>query len=79
MLCASCKDKTCLKSGKPCKSAEEELRKEEIYSSGYIRPELPSNYDRTTWGKLREVPFSNLRKEDKRAVEKKLGKGYWSE
>lgn len=78
MLCETCKDKTCLETNKPCKSAEEEMRKEGIYSSGYIRPEMPHNVKREG-GRDREIPFSNLRKEGKRKVNKLLGKGYWSE
>lgn len=77
MLCETCKDKTCLETNKPCKSAEEEMRKEGIYSRDYIRPKVSSN-DRSE-SNWREIPMSNLNKEGKRAVEKKLGKGYWSE
>jgi len=78
-LCKTCQDRICEKSGRPCKEAEKEMRKEGIYSRDYIRPQLSSNMDRTKWGKIREIPMSNLRKEDKRGVEKELDKGYWSD
>lgn len=78
MLCKDCINKKCLKLGKPCKEVEQELRKNKIYGSQYIRPELSSKGDRDTHGRLREIPYSNLRKEDKKRIEWKLGTGYWS-
>lgn len=77
MLCEICKDKTCLKTKKPCKKAEKEMRREGVYSREYIRPQLSSQ--KRDLGHWREIPLSNLRKEDKKRVEKKLGKGYWSD
>ncbi len=48
-----------------------------IYGLKWIRHQMPS--DKKGEGSFREIPFSNLRKEGKRRVEKQIGKGYWSD
>jgi hypothetical protein len=48
-ICEKCKNKTCLKTKKPCEAVEKLLRKEGIYSRDYSR-------------KRRETPFSSLSK-----------------
>jgi len=67
MLCSECTNKTCLKTGKPCKIIEKYFQKEGIYSRDYIRPQLPRSIkkqlkkrgvkDNVKW---REIPFSSM-------------------
>jgi len=63
-ICKTCKDQTCLKSGKPCKEVEKILKKEGIYTRGWIRPKMPSN-KRKDYGNWREIPFSALKFDEK--------------
>ena len=59
-ICSECKDKSCLKTGKPCEDVEALLRAEGIYGARYIRPRVSSSERRRGYGKWREIPFSSL-------------------
>lgn len=59
-FCSECKDKTCLKTKKPCNQVEALLRSEGIYSSDWIRPMMPSNKRSDGGSVWREIPFSSL-------------------
>ena len=69
MFCNDCKDKTCIKSKKPCKTVEDYLRAGGIYSRDYIRPEVSKQDRRYGKSKYREIPFSSLPK----GMRRKLG------
>ena len=57
MTCQECpKVSTCRK---PCKEIEQELRKQGIYSTEYIRPQMPSHLKKAG-NKWREIPFSDV-------------------
>jgi len=50
-----------LKSGKPCKEIERQLRKEHIFSRDWIRPRIsPKRAEKERLGRWREIPFSML-------------------
>lgn len=66
MNCEDCKDKKCLKTGKPCKAIEEQMRKEGIYSRNYIRPEVSKEKRRDGKGRYREIPFTTVKFDPKR-------------
>ena len=56
--CEDCKDKKCLRTGKPCEKVERILRREGIHSVDWIRPRMSSGKrGRGVW---REIPFSML-------------------
>lgn len=61
LLCKDCKDKVCLKDGKPCKKVEQYLRTEGIRGREWIRPEF-SKKDRQEKGRWKEIPFTMLGK-----------------
>ena len=60
-LCEDCVNKTCEKSGKPCKAVEGVLQKEKIYGRDWIRPMRSFKARGDGKGKFREVPFSAIR------------------
>ena len=68
MNCKTCRNKTCLKTKKPCERIEKLLKDKGIYSADWIRP-------RKTGGKeYREIPFSNiLYKEDLKKLNEFIG------
>ena len=68
-FCLDCKDKTCLKSKKPCEEVEDLLRSEGIYSRDWIRPEVSKQDRQYGKSKYREIPFSSLPK----GIQRKLG------
>jgi len=43
MFCDTCKDKKCLKTGRPCKEVEKYLKSQGIKKAGYMNPkeEIP--------------------------------------
>jgi len=59
-ICQECKDKVCLKTGKPCKEVEQMLSSQGIHSADWIRPEMPKNERKPGKSKFREIPFSSL-------------------
>lgn len=69
MTCKDCKDKTCLKTGKPCAKIELYLRSQGIKGADWIRPRMPSTERGRRGSKYREIPFSSLGLENK---EKKI-------
>jgi hypothetical protein len=66
-ICETCQNKTCLKSGKPCKEVEKLMRAEGIYSADYIRPQMPSG-KKNVWGNWREIPTSNLNTKGRKEI-----------
>ena len=56
--CKKCKDKVCLKSGKPCNKVEKMLKDNGVFSRDYIRPQMSSS--KRDRGRHREVPFSSI-------------------
>lgn len=56
--CSKCRKKECLKTGRVCKRIEKYLRKNQIHSADWIRPELSSK--KRGKGRWREIPFSSL-------------------
>ena len=56
--CLKCKNKTCLKDGKPCKRVELYLQSQGIKSQEWIRPKMP--HARRNGSPYREIPFSSL-------------------
>ena len=59
-FCSKCKDKTCIKSGKPCKRVESYLKAEGIYSRDWIRPKVSRLNRSPGTSQWREIPFSQL-------------------
>jgi hypothetical protein len=55
-ICETCTDRTCEKTGRPCKDLEELLRKEGIYRAEWIRPKM--SYFKRQMGEWKEIPFS---------------------
>jgi len=66
-ICEKCKNKTCLKTKKPCEAVEKLLRKEGIFGQDYIR-------------KRRETPFSSLSKDtrNKLGIDECYGSQNWA-
>ena len=65
MLCKTCRNKTCLKTKKPCERIEKLLKDKGIYSADWIRPEMGSIKRRKEQkGRWREIPFSALKNLD---------------
>lgn len=58
--CSKCKNKTCLKDGKPCAEVEKTLRDAGIFGREWIRPEMPKEERKPGMSKFREIPFSSL-------------------
>ena len=60
MRCNDCKDKVCLKTGKPCKKMEIYLRSKGIKSRDWIRPRVsPKKDEKDKMGRWREIPASH--------------------
>ena len=59
--CEDCTNKTCIKSGKPCKEIEGLLQKEGIFGRDWIRPMRSFKARGDGKGKFREVPFSAIK------------------
>jgi hypothetical protein len=58
--CDECTHKKCQETGKPCREVELILRKEGIWRSNWIRPELPKGERKKQYSKWREIPFTDL-------------------
>lgn len=61
MTCKDCKDKSCLKTGRPCAKIELFLRSQGIKGSDWIRPRVSPKKAKDGYGKWREIPFSALK------------------
>jgi len=59
-FCLKCKDKTCLKTKKPCEKVEAFLRSSGIYDADYIRPQMHQKKNNKRRSIIREIPFSSL-------------------
>jgi hypothetical protein len=79
-LCSKCKNKTCLKEGKPCPKVEKILRDEGIKRSDWIRPRVsPKKQKKDGLSIYREIPFETNALEELasiRAFNLRYGKGY---
>jgi len=64
--CQTCKEQTCLKTGKPCDEIETLLRSEGVKSRDWIRPrvspERTKREDKSESNYLREIPVENIEK-----------------
>jgi len=54
MFCNDCKDKTCIKSKKPCKTVEDYLRARGIYSRTGLDPSAAARNGKTERGNERD-------------------------
>lgn len=59
--CEKCKNKTCLKKGKPCKEVERWFASFGIKGDLWIRPEISTQKRKDGLGRSREVPFSAIK------------------
>jgi len=74
VFCKTCKRKKCLKTGRLCKKVDDWMRKQKIYSSDYIRPEMSRKRRNSGLGRHREVPFSSIKWDEDRNMPTKYEK-----